>query len=166
MDLQEIASRTGMPIRKIRYVIDHRVLPGLRAEGQPDAVGRARFLTEFEGFGVACAAMMFELGLRKEKVIEFLDVLCSFSWEQKSSQRHPTPALLKAFDRRANPAVVMLGDGVNVRIQIGNRDTKWFRKDKGHPLPEGSEPLGFVTLDLARLRDTMLATPPKPFTAR
>src|SRR5580700_6756905 len=69
MDLQTIARKTGLPLRVVRYVLDHKLLPGqkkvaqfLKAKGQP------RSLTELEAFAVAIAATLFHSGLRREVV--------------------------------------------------------------------------------------------------
>ena len=53
MDLQTLANRTGVPLRKLRYVLDHRLLPGMRIKHAFEFVGQPRSFAEHEGFGIA-----------------------------------------------------------------------------------------------------------------
>src|SRR2546429_7926187 len=61
MDLAELATRTGLPPRRLRYVLDHRVLPGMKDWGE--GRGIPRVFTTFESFGIALAALLLECGL-------------------------------------------------------------------------------------------------------
>src|ERR1700704_3473478 len=62
MDIAQLAIRTGLPIRRLRYVFDHQILPGTRhAEGR----GIPRSFLAFEGFGIALAALLLEAGLKR-----------------------------------------------------------------------------------------------------
>src|SRR3954451_20043785 len=66
MDLLTIAELTGLPIRRLRYTLDHRVLPGAdRASRGPRLT---RTFTDFEAFGIACAAALLQSGARRPLV--------------------------------------------------------------------------------------------------
>src|SRR5215213_598210 len=45
MDVAELAARTDVPVRRLRYAIDHRVLPGMRHAAPGHGVPRT--FTEF-----------------------------------------------------------------------------------------------------------------------
>src|SRR2546423_342570 len=62
MDVRTIARRARLPVRKIRYVLDQRILPGLRGRLQKYLAGRPRSFTDMEGYCVACAALLLEGG--------------------------------------------------------------------------------------------------------
>ena len=74
MDMAELAARTGLPARKLRYVFDHRVLPGLH--GTSAGHGVPRTFTDYEGFGIALAARLLDAGLTRRVVATVLDVAC------------------------------------------------------------------------------------------
>ena len=137
--------------------LDHRLLPGLRVAGQPDLVGRARILTDLEGFAVACAAILLESGVRKEAVVEFMDGLSGFPMEKSRLGRRPRSAIQRAFEPRVTPAEAMLADGTNLRFKFGREDTGWVQPGPTPPLPRGYQPRVVISIDLARLRDAFLA---------
>jgi hypothetical protein len=157
MDLQTIAELTRLPIRKIRYVLDHRLLPGLRVEGQPDLVGRARILTDLEGFAVACAAILLESGVRKEAVIEFMAGLSGFPMGRIPAGKRSIHAIQKAFERTVTPAEALLADGMNLRFKFGHEDTGWVQPRTYAPLSHGYQPRMVISIDLAHVRDAFLA---------
>lgn len=101
MDLQTIATRTALPVRKIRYVLDNRLLPGLRVAGQPDVVGRARSLTDLEGFAVACAATLLELGVKKEAVVELMNGLSGYPMDENPARKHRSTRSREHFERES-----------------------------------------------------------------
>lgn len=157
MLLQTVARLTRLPIRKVRYVLDHRLLPGVRVAGQPDLVGLARTLTDLEGFSVACAAVLLESGVRKETVVEFMTVLAEFPMGKSSRGKRPIVAIQRAFGSTVAPAEAMLGDGTNLRFRVGPEDTGWIQPGTYAPLAAGYQPRVVISIDLARLRDVFLA---------
>lgn len=156
MDLQTIAFLTGLPVRKIRYVLDHRLLPGLQVTGQPDLVGRARILTELEGFSVACAAILLELGMKKDAVVDFMAGLSRFPLEKRLRGRRTVNAIQKAFELRDTSAEALLADGTYLRFKLGDKDTGWIQSTTCDPPFGGYQPRVVISIDLARLRDTFL----------
>src|SRR5262245_13118637 len=106
VDLQTIAARTGLPPRRLRYVLDHRLLPGMRVRRDAQAQGQPRYFTDFEGFGVALAAQLLEGGLRREAVVTALDWLFDLTWPVNG---RPTNVMLDVFSRQ-KPATAALAD--------------------------------------------------------
>ncbi len=157
MDLQRIAVLTRLSVRKVRYVLDHRLLPGLRIAGQPDLIGRARILTDLEGFSVACVAILLEAGVRKKSVVDLMTGLSQFPLDIPRKLRHPTYAIQRAFEPRVTPAEASLGDGVNLRFKLGDKDTGWMQPGTYAPLADGYQPGVVISIDLAPLRDVFLA---------
>ena len=62
-DLAEISQSSGVKVRKLRYVLDHQLLPG--AQDVSQGRGTARSFTPFESFALVVAALMLEAGLRR-----------------------------------------------------------------------------------------------------
>ena len=156
MDLQTIAAQTRLPVRTIRYVLDHRLLPGQRrVTGQPDLVGRARVLTDLEGFSVACAATLLESGVRREAVVDFMSALTGYSVGKNARKTRPMGAIQWAFEA-TTPAKAMLGDGVNLRFELDREDTGWIQPGTFARLADDYQPRAIVTIDLAQLRQAFL----------
>src|SRR3954451_4631062 len=136
-DLAEIAGRSGIAARKLRYVLDHALLPGgqLASRGR----GAVRSFTPFEAFGLATAALMLEAGLKRALVRDCLAVLC-----RAPGRDGGDVPLYRAFaaDRSARLEV---GDWEFVRLSGSGRspgksfDTGWL------PLAEGAVPAGAYT---------------------
>ena len=155
LDIQTIAAKTRIPVRKIRYVLDHHLLPGTRIKTDAERVGHPRSFTDVEGFGIACAAALLVCGVKRDAVIEFMKILCGYVWEKSQKPRRRMTALESAFHSQRE-AVAILGDGVNVRFQIDQRDTDWFQPGTLAQLKD-FQPRGEVRLNLARLRDDLLS---------
>jgi len=153
LDIQTIATKTGLPIRRIRYVLDHRLLPGMRIKTNSDRVGHPRSFTDLEGFGIACAAALLECGLKRDAVVGFMECLCGYVYKSGPKRRPPISALHSAFHSQ-HEAMAMLGDSVNVRFQIDQRDTDWLQPGTLALLKE-FQPRGEVQLNLGRLRDDL-----------
>jgi|GEM_PF-4487619 len=129
------------------------MLPGMRIKTNPERVGHPRSFTDTEGFGIACAAALLECGLKREAVIEFVDSLCGYIWKKGPKGRPPITALQSAFHSQRE-AIAMLGDGLNVRFQIDERDTDWLQPGTFAQLKD-FQPRGEVRLNLGRIRDDL-----------
>lgn len=121
--MAELASRTGVPVRKLRYVFDHRLLPGLA--GPSSGHGVPRTFTDFEGFGIALAAHLLDSGLTRKLVAGALDAAA-----RALSHIREYP-LLRAFQARAG--TIEIGDGRYIRVQVSKcrgvgpaLDTGWL----------------------------------------
>ena len=109
MDLAELAARTGMPIRRLRYVVDHRVLPGLR--DTPAGQGVPRTVTDYEGFAIALAARLLGSGMTRKLVAAGLDAACRPPASTDSPAEAPLCRAYAAADGRLE-----FGDGRYVRV--------------------------------------------------
>lgn len=149
MDLQTIAKRTGLSLRKIRYTFDHRLLPGLRVKHATRLVGHPRDLTDTEALGVACGAALVDGGARRDTIIALLDALVETRWSDRGGQAYP--ALAWANFAASDIALASVGDGRYVRLQVGKHDTKWMEAAGGGVRPEYS-PRVLLQVNLALLR--------------
>lgn len=151
MDLQTLAIRTGVPIRKLRYVLDHRLLPGMRIKHALEFVGHPRSFAEHEGFGIACAAALVEAGVRRESISLFMDALCGLVLKSQSKRRIPRTVFLAAFEDGAEPAIAIIADNAVVRFTIKQFDSGWIEPRAFNRISDFS-PRVTIQLDLAKLR--------------
>ena len=152
MTLAEIAERTGLTTRQLRYVLEHDVLPGV----QDTSKGRGceRGFTEFSAFGIACAAMMFRAGLRRSTVKRCIAMLCP------GRRKFSEMPLYLAF-MATGQAALEVADSHNLRLESSgnlrahNFDTNWRQIDTGAVLESGYRPDVIVRIDVAKLRDKL-----------
>jgi len=154
MDLQILASRTQLPQRKLRYVIDHDLVPGLKLEIAENEVGRPRRFADDAGFGIACAASLLEAGLHRAAVRQFLETLLGFATPRPLTGRD----ILIAVLQRELPAVAELGDGVNIRIRVDDPkfDSGWMQPRTNAKLAKDYEPNALVRLNLRHICDKVV----------
>ena len=149
-DLAEIAGFHGLAPRKLRYVLDHGLLPG--GEVASRGRGAARRFTGFEAFGLATAALMLEAGLRRALVRDCLAALCPI--DAGDVRRMP---LYRAYEARG-AARLEVGDWAYARLVIagvGPRpaiDTGWLPLAGATPAAEAYSPLVTMALDVAQVR--------------
>ncbi len=148
MDLNGLAARTDLPIRKLRYVLDHRILPGL--EGVASGHGVPRTFTPFEGFAIALAARLLDAGLTRKLIAAALGTVC------RPTGSMPAPAdvpLFRAYT--AGAGSLEIGDGLYVRLcaprrpGVGNAlDTGWLPIERTENITGDYTPVVRVTVDL------------------
>jgi hypothetical protein len=148
--LAEIAEASGVPVRKLRYVLDHQLLPG--AQDISQGRGTARSFTPFESFAVVIAALMLEAGLRRALVRQCLAVLA-----RNPSRKVDQVPLYRAF-AHGEPARLELGDWKCVRLTVAQHplwpalDTGWLALAEGQPPGDSYTPLVCVVMDVGRIR--------------
>ena len=154
MNIQNIAMKTGLSVRKLRYTLDHRLLPGARVKTDVERVGHPRSFTDLEGFGVACATSLLVCGVKRDAVIDFMVSICQYTWEQAKGKRRILTFVEAAFLGQRE-AIAILGDGLNVRFQVDERHTDWLQPVTFAQLKD-YRPRGELQLDLGRIRDDLL----------
>ncbi len=162
MDLQELSERTGITRRKLRYVLDHDLVPGLRIEIAEGEAGRPRKFHEDVGVGIVCAAHLLTMGMRHEKIRWFLEGLVTLTIGGK-------PALSSLFERHGDLAdqgdpfesEAFLGDGVNIRLTLknANYDSQWRAPQNPAPLAANYKPKSQAVLNLGRILDEVMPPP-------
>lgn len=149
-DLAAIARSSDVPVRKLRYVLDHSLLPGARHASL--GRGTARSFTPFEAFAIVLAALMLEAGLRRALVRDCLAALA-----RNPGRGIGQVPLYRAF-AHGEPARLEIADWKFVRLTVADHprwpalDTGWVALDDGRPPDEGFAPLLCVTLDVGRIR--------------
>jgi hypothetical protein len=158
LTLAEIAERTGIPRRALRYVLDHDVLPV--AEKASKGRGTAREFDERDALLVAAAALMFSGGLRRQTVKETMDLLHTTEPRRNRywAERAYDPA--EAYERLRR---IEIGDGVNIRPIYGplprvkiEEIQMWRQAGTDALLAADYRPLITVTIDMEKLRERLL----------
>jgi hypothetical protein len=151
VDLQILSQRTGIPVRRLRYCLDHNLVPGLDIEISANEAGRPRKFHEDVGFGIACAAVLVEAGFGRTTARNFLEGLLQIKLPGQGG------LALVAVLTSSVAARAELGDGVNVRLicpDLGH-DGRWSCPGNPAPLDSSYVPTTYIGLDLGRIRDVV-----------
>jgi hypothetical protein len=160
LNLTDLEMRTGIARERLRYILDQKLLPGLRGTAPVGSSGRGvpRVFSPFEAFGVACAALLLETGLRRQAVADCMDVICAY--EVPGSRNANDVPIFQAFQQR-DAAYLEVGDGAHVRI-YGSPDYRrrplafgWRKIATGEAV-EGYEPLVVVQINVRKLRKCLV----------
>jgi hypothetical protein len=150
MDLIQVCQVTGLPLRRLRYVLEHGVLPGAAKASRGRRIPRS--FTGFEGFGIAVAAVMMEAGLRRSLVADAIAIL---TVEPPIPDAKTRCSLLKAYGASGETRLE-IGDGVNVHLQsVGGYqpfDTGWLQAATGAAVDKSYAPLVLISIDVGRFR--------------
>ncbi len=144
MDLNELAARTGLPVRKLRYVLDHRILPGL--QGVASGHGVPRTFTPFEGFAIALAARLLDAGVTRKLIATVLGTVCR---PTGSTQAPLDVPLFRAYTAEAGS--IEIGDGLYLRLSAPKRPGVGNALDTGWLPLESAENVGGDYIPLVRL---------------
>lgn len=152
MDLQELSKRTGIPVRRLRYCVDHDLIPGLKINTPTGEVGRRRKFGKDAGFGIACAAVLIGRGFDRNTVRKFLKGLVSLNLHSKSGESAPA---LEGILNWGFSAQAELGDGVNVRLVCPEipYNSGWICPGNPASLDKSYRPTTYIGLDLGQIRD-------------
>ena len=137
MEIQEIAQRAGLAPRKVRYVLDQKLLPRVRGRKLRGLAGQPRAYNASESYFIATAAVLYDAGIKGQTIqglFECLhDTTCpvtSFFRAEPSArqQKEGEPdSILQALFRWADkPSYLTIGDGHAVQIQLGKLISEWF----------------------------------------
>jgi hypothetical protein len=151
MDLQQLHQRTGVPLRRLRYCLDHALVPDLYIQGTPDEAGRPRKFAPDVGFGIVCAAELLKLGLAHERIRGFLKGLLGIELCGKGGTK---PALAAVLEQ-SYAAEALLGDGLNVRIVVEELeyDSGWVVPGNPAKPDRSYRPLSIISLNIGQIRD-------------
>jgi len=161
--LTDIEAVTGIAYEKLRYVIDQKLLPGDRRMRElsfsgSQGRGTARTYTPFSAFGVACAALLLEAGLKRVTTEKILDCVCRCGPGPVTFDSVP---LYQAFQKR-DLAILEIGDHVNIRLHgtahVARKEleTGWIQVETRAHL-EKYEPMITVRINVAKLRSCFMS---------
>jgi hypothetical protein len=168
MDVQTIARLARLSPRKIRYVLEHRVMPGMRGRVQEHLAGKPRSFTQMEAFFLALAAVLLDGGIQRKTVAGVLGRLADMPWPLPGVTARPRTAAQSVprfrstiaaiyYFATGHPAEVSIGDGVNLCLRLGGVDTGWLEPQRFARLNESYRPSVIIRIDLVPLRTAFVA---------
>ena len=148
--LSELANATGLPVRKLRYVMDHKLVPERNWFVDDSSPGTPRKADQITGCLVIAAARLLAAGLKREVVGEMLEALGRI-YESKRGNLG-LPKIAEAF--LGNPdCFVLYADRSHIRLIVGKQDSGWYRI--GKKLTKAQDYTASVTtqVNLGEIRD-------------
>ena len=117
--LTDIQERTGIVKELLRYVVDQKLLPGLRRSSAAGSRGRGipRSFVADEALAIACAAQLLDTGLRRQAVLDSMIYLCRH--RPGSGPNIMTPIQTACVD--AQIAYLEIGDRSNIRLRAATK---------------------------------------------
>lgn len=162
MDITELAEIAGIERRRIRYVLDHELVPRLHLSFVEDAAGRPRQFYPDVGFIIACAARLLDFGLAHQQIRDFLSGLLELPYNSKpfaddSSPRADESCIAVMLRRQDISATAYFDEKswVKVAFQLDHLkyETRWYSFLTKEFRPSNFKPLCYLSLDIARIRD-------------
>ena len=162
--LAEIAERAALPIERLRYIIDSRILPGrrhLKPGGDASSPGRGipRAFTPDEAFALVVVVLMLQGGIRRRVVQDCLDLLTD-SLVHNSRRYRDIMWIQVVYDETV--VALEIGDDLNIRLVSKEGPLKrkgglelprtWIQP-KTRATIENYDPLLLVRINLARIRN-------------
>ena len=123
MNLQEIADRTGLPLRNLRYVVDREIVRTVKIKQLEHERGRPRVFSDDVGVAIGCAAWLLESGLNRKAVEHCLESMAELNFRPQTPRKGLS---LADIIRHRTAAVVQIGDGVNCRCIIESASPGWL----------------------------------------
>ncbi|MDA0589241.1 MAG: hypothetical protein O3C17_14640 [Planctomycetota bacterium] len=146
MDVRTLADRTGFTQRRIRDVLDRRLIPGAWQATEAE-VGQPRRFDNDVGLLVAIAARLVEAGLKTTTVKQVLGELPKVKLPGKR-----TASVMVVVLQYDVPATIEIGDGVYVRFRVNDWDSGWKQPGSRAKVPHDYEPCVEIRIDLERIR--------------
>jgi hypothetical protein len=144
LDITELSRRTKIERRKLRYILDHQLVPRSCIEIADNDAGRPRQFDELAGFGIVCAARLLDLGMPHESIRLFLGRLLDII--------NTYPPFFPLFFGGC-PATAELGDGTHVRVEMGGHSSGWIPSNKARKRDNTFTPVAVVRLDIGCVRN-------------
>ena len=152
MTLQDIAHRTGIPIRLIRYVLDHRVLPGEPWTQMTDLRGQPRTVTDLEAFAISVAAHLLHAGVRRSNVQRTMSDLTGIPSNKTLPPRKRKRLFLADIQFGKESSRILVGVDGHIRVLSHGQ------LEVSGPSPDTEQDLFVrVEVDLAAIRNQLFA---------
>ena len=137
MEIQQIARQCRLAPRKVRYVLDQKLLPRFRGRKRCDLPGQPRAYSPFESYFIAAAALLYDAGIKRQTIHGLFqclgDATCPvtkfFSAEPSARQREqgePASILGAIYSWAEKSSYLTIGDGHAVQIRLGRLESTWF----------------------------------------
>lgn len=153
-ELSTISQRSGVELRKLRYCVDHELVPERTWFLAEHEAGRPRRFDSIAAVYLVCAARLLESGVRRDAVKSLMQQVGRLM----KPGRNPLnlPLIAEAFFSQAE-ALIEYADGSHYRCRVGKTDSGWLSFDgRLRPAPDFL-PVAVISLNVSLVRKRLLA---------
>ena len=154
MDLRELSRRVDVPVRRLRYVLDHGLVPQRDWFLADNEAGTPRKFDNITAVFIACAAFLLDAGYRRESIRDFMLAVGQLYPQGRNPLR--LPLLANAITSNTD-ATIAIGDATHVRCTAGKKDSGWYRIGNKPTADTSYIPKVVVQVDLSQIRDLVQA---------
>ena len=158
-DLRDVSNRIGLPIRRLRYVLEQELVPNRTWFVVEDDVGHPRRFDRITAVYIACAAFLLEAGHKRDAIRELMEAISKVQPEGRNPFGVPT--LAHAVLSQVS-ATVKFGDGRYVRWIVGKKDSGWVDPESPQKKLANCEPKIVVDINFGVVRDLVCGKPNTP----
>lgn len=156
-NLLTLNQRTNAELRKLRYCIEHRLVPEtIESRVIDDARGQPREFDLLTSALLVAAVHLIAAGVKRDHVGWIMERIRSNPGSRKS-QVHTSLAADATIHGKGGK--IFTGDGSHMRWIVGDYDSGWmmFTGKRAIPAPE-FQPLIEISIDLGRISDLIRGT--------
>lgn len=150
MDIKTLSELIEIPVRQVRYVIDHGLVPERYWMAEEHPIGHVRTFNNISAIFIACAAFLLQAGHKRDGVRALMEAISRPIRRTRNPLRLPMIGEAMTAHGRAK---VQFADGRYVRWIFGDFTEEWF--DSATPPQSTTDmvPKVIVEIDVGAIRD-------------
>lgn len=148
LTLRELSLRLAIPVSRLRYVVNKKVVPSIDWSVGEDEVGQPLHFDLDTAKRIGCAALLMQAGQKRNSVREIMQALQRM--ERMDLQQMQSPTIPRQGRSQAID-VVQVGDGVRFRRGTGGWDSGWLILGPPITLAPNFSPKICLTLDFEQI---------------
>lgn len=153
LDLATVASRTGIELRKLRYCVDHELVPEHTWHTAEGEHGRPRQFDEVTAVLFVCSALLLDAGVRRDAVKWLMGRITRF---QKPKPNPLNMSLVSYNIQARKPLTVMAAESTHCRWLAGDLDSGWIDTENGFKRDPRFQPFVSIAVDVQTVAKTIL----------
>jgi hypothetical protein len=149
VDLKEISKKTGVPLRKLRYVVDHGIAPKSNVALRGNGLAQPRLYTDSGATLVLIGGAILEAGVKRELASQMVLAVCELQWKRGRSWR----SVLESVVYESLNATLTVADGSFLKLDISERkwSSGWLEIDSLEQSDFDGNALVLIQIDLGTL---------------
>ena len=157
MDLRELAKKTNCSFRRLRYLVEHRIVPEPTVSFHGRGSVRPRVFSEATGVLIACGAILLDAGIKREIVQRVIEVLPMIAVKTVSRKQIALWEDLMADDVKV---ITVIADGRLIRLDTDYSidKTGWIDLTSLKQVKLAETPIVTLHIDIGQVRDQIVST--------
>jgi hypothetical protein len=154
LDLATLTDRTGLEPRKLRYCVDHELVPEHTWHIAENEHGRPRQFDEVTAVLFVCSALLLQAGIRRDAVKWLMGHITGY---QKPKPNSLNLSLVSYNIQNLKPLTVMAADASHCRWTTPDLDSGWIDVRAGFKRDPRFQPFVTITIDVMAIAKSVLS---------